>query len=316
MVNKTDVGKRISRLRKNLGYSQAEFAEILDVSPQAVSKWETGLTLPAIEVLLNISWICKTSINNILEGDDYIECDVVGIDRGLLRLNKFLVCPECKKPLKLNTQNLKTLFFECENIHRYYAIDGVVDFKTREIPGEQWSLSYRNYDEYLYEHHRPENPNYKRGLDRDDVIWKEIEKLHPRVILDIACGTGQGIKRQIKRINWPTTVIMVDISHRILKWNKIYYSTEWKNPYVEMVYIACDGANLPVLSDSVDVVFSYGGYESMQAKMPDGFREAFRALKSGGHAIYTKSLVEDHKSENTKKWIDLLLSDANYEEKL
>lgn len=135
MVNKTDVGKRISRLRKNLGYSQAEFAEILDVSPQAVSKWETGLTLPAIEVLLNISWICKTSINNILEGDDYIEYDVVGIDRGLLRLNKFLVCPECKKPLKLNTQNLKTLFFECENIHRYYAIDGVVDFKTREIPG-------------------------------------------------------------------------------------------------------------------------------------------------------------------------------------
>ncbi|WP_274540117.1 methyltransferase domain-containing protein [Clostridium thermosuccinogenes] len=288
----------MSRLRKNLGYSQAEFAEILGVSTQAVSKWETGLTLPDIEVLLNISWICKTSINNILESDDFIEYDA-DIDRSLLRLNKFLICPECKKMLKLNTQNLKTLFFECENKHRYYVIDGVVDFKTREISGEQWSLSYRNYDEYLHEHHCHGNPNNKRGLDRDDAIWKEIEKLRPRLMLDMACGTGQGIKQQIKRINWPTTVIMVDISHRILKWNKAYYSTEWKNPYVEMVYLACDGANLPILSDSVDVVFSYAGYESMQTKMLDGFREAFRVLKNGGHTIYTKSAVEDHESENS-----------------
>ena len=98
MINKIDVGKRISSLRKNLSYSQAEFAEKLSVSTQAVSKWETGLTLPDIDVLLNISWICKTSITNILEGDDFIEYNT-GIDRGLLRLNKFLICPECKKSL-------------------------------------------------------------------------------------------------------------------------------------------------------------------------------------------------------------------------
>ena len=55
MINKYEVGQRISGLRKNLGYSQAEFAERLNVSTQAVSKWETGASLPDVDILLNIS---------------------------------------------------------------------------------------------------------------------------------------------------------------------------------------------------------------------------------------------------------------------
>ncbi len=34
------------------------------------------------------------------------------------------------------------------------------------------------------------------------------------------------------------------------------------------------------------------------------------------HTIYTKSVVEDHESENSKKWISLLLSDLDYNEQL
>ena len=71
MVNKNAVGVRIASLRKREGFSQAEFSALLNVSPQAVSKWETGVCLPDIETLLNLSWIFKTTVNNILEGDDY-----------------------------------------------------------------------------------------------------------------------------------------------------------------------------------------------------------------------------------------------------
>lgn len=42
MINKAEVGKRIASLRSKLGYSQAAFAEKLNISPQAVSKWETA----------------------------------------------------------------------------------------------------------------------------------------------------------------------------------------------------------------------------------------------------------------------------------
>lgn len=307
MLNKMQAGFRIAVLRKKAGFSQAEFSEILGISPQAVSKWETGASLPDIETLLNMSWILKTSINNILEGDDYIE-EMAGVDRGMLFLNKILLCPDCRRKMKLKSVSNNHISYACENGHEYCVVDGVLDFKTREISGEQWSLSYRNYEEYLHEHNWRRNPNYDRGLDEADVIWEAVRERRPKVILDMACGTGQGIKRQIERINWPVTVIMADVSHRILKWNKIYYSTECRNPFVDMVYLACDGARLPIMPESVDMVFSNAGYESMQAKMMAGFREAYRVIKSGGCTVYTKSVVESYGNSNSRKWMELMLS--------
>ncbi len=38
------VGKQISTLRKEKGYTQENLAEILNISPQAVSKWENGVS--------------------------------------------------------------------------------------------------------------------------------------------------------------------------------------------------------------------------------------------------------------------------------
>ena len=89
MINKLEVGKRLCVLRKKENYSQAELSEILQVSPQAVSKWETGISLPDIEILLKLSWLLKTSINSILEGDGYIE-EVPNVNREHIFLNRIL----------------------------------------------------------------------------------------------------------------------------------------------------------------------------------------------------------------------------------
>lgn len=40
----TTIGKRIALLRRKAGYTQDELAEKLNVSPQAVSKWENDLS--------------------------------------------------------------------------------------------------------------------------------------------------------------------------------------------------------------------------------------------------------------------------------
>ena len=187
----------------------------------------------------------------------------------------------------------------------------MVDFGTREIPGEQWSLSYRNYDAYLQEHRLPRNPNYDRGEDNAEILWEALEKQRPAILLDVACGTGQGIKRQLDRICWPTTILMTDISHRILKWNSLYYTAELQNPFVDIVYLACDGADLPLRDGTADCVFSYAGYESMQGKMADGLREAHRVLRGGGCSVYTKSVIAGHDNANSRKWMALLLSAAD-----
>ena len=73
MINKVHFGKRIARLRRGLGLSQMDLAEKLGVTPQAVSKWETGATLPDIELLLELSKLYETPINDMLEESDWIE---------------------------------------------------------------------------------------------------------------------------------------------------------------------------------------------------------------------------------------------------
>ena len=228
------------------------------------------------------------------------------VDPGLCRAADLLRCPVCGEKLTLHTQDNKELSFICENNHCYPVIDGVVDFGTREIPGEMWSLFFKNYNDYLREQQSPGNPRYQQGtVSCREVRWQELKKRRPRVILDIASGTGSGIKYDLQRINWPCLVIMTDLSHRVLKYNKRYFSEELVNPYVDIVYLACDCAALPLADHTVDTVVSTAGFESMQLKMPDGFREGYRILKPGGTAVYNMSLLEDRDSANTQKWLKL-----------
>lgn len=68
MIHKRELGNRISAIRKEVGYTQGRFAEMLGVSTQAVSKWENGQAIPDIEILLTMSKQYGITINEILEG--------------------------------------------------------------------------------------------------------------------------------------------------------------------------------------------------------------------------------------------------------
>lgn len=66
-MNTSIISKYLQFLRKSRNYTQNELAERLDISRQAVSKWETGMTIPDLEVLLKISKLYDITINDILE---------------------------------------------------------------------------------------------------------------------------------------------------------------------------------------------------------------------------------------------------------
>ena len=66
MLDLVKIGEKIQELRQQHGYSQTELANKLYVSHQAVSRWETGKSLPAIETLLILSTLFKTSIDTLL----------------------------------------------------------------------------------------------------------------------------------------------------------------------------------------------------------------------------------------------------------
>jgi transcriptional regulator with XRE-family HTH domain len=63
---KESFGNRLSDLRKKKGWTQEELAKKLNVSPQAVSKWEKDVSLPDVGLLASIASILDTSIDYLL----------------------------------------------------------------------------------------------------------------------------------------------------------------------------------------------------------------------------------------------------------
>ena len=61
---------KLQELRKGKGLSQEEFAELLGVSRQSVSKWESGRGYPEIDKLIYISNYFNTSLDLLLKGND------------------------------------------------------------------------------------------------------------------------------------------------------------------------------------------------------------------------------------------------------
>ncbi|MDE7330824.1 MAG: helix-turn-helix domain-containing protein [Lachnospiraceae bacterium] len=66
-MNINIISKYLQFLRKSHNYTQDDLAKKLDISRQAVSKWETGTAIPDLEVLLKISKLYAITINDILE---------------------------------------------------------------------------------------------------------------------------------------------------------------------------------------------------------------------------------------------------------
>jgi len=111
MLNRFKVANKISSLRKKHGLTGERLAEILEVSPQAVSKWENGRSLPETTMLPALAKLLRCTIDEILmpadgvyfindkienevrkllkkgKGDDLTENDILSVTE--LKLNNF-----------------------------------------------------------------------------------------------------------------------------------------------------------------------------------------------------------------------------------
>lgn len=73
MLNSVKVGNFIMEKRKSLGLTQQQLADKLNVSFQAISKWENGTTYPNIEILRDLAIILEVSVDEILAGSEINE---------------------------------------------------------------------------------------------------------------------------------------------------------------------------------------------------------------------------------------------------
>ena len=93
------IGNYIQNLRKKAGLTQKDLADKLNISFQAVSKWETGESLPDTGILLDLADILGTSVDKLLCGGA-----VVAGERGLMKL-----------------EDVKTGFAHLEDIGRLFG---------------------------------------------------------------------------------------------------------------------------------------------------------------------------------------------------
>ena len=60
---------KLALLRKQHGLTQLELAEKLNVSRQAISRWEVGAAVPSTENLKTLSVLYGVSVDDILNGE-------------------------------------------------------------------------------------------------------------------------------------------------------------------------------------------------------------------------------------------------------
>ena len=92
-VMNMDIADRLQELRKKAGYSQEQVAEMLGLSRQAVSKWESGQGKPEIHNIVKLTEIYNVSADYILLGIE---------NRGTIAVpEKNGLCHEYKKAISI-----------------------------------------------------------------------------------------------------------------------------------------------------------------------------------------------------------------------
>ena len=68
-MDQVKIGKFIAACRKKENLTQLQLAEMLDITDRAVSKWETGKTMPDSAIMLQLCDILKITVNDLLSGE-------------------------------------------------------------------------------------------------------------------------------------------------------------------------------------------------------------------------------------------------------
>ncbi|NLO48672.1 MAG: helix-turn-helix transcriptional regulator [Clostridiales bacterium] len=77
----TSLGKKISDYRKALGMTQDQLAEKMNVSPQAVSKWENDISCPDIALLPKLAALFGITVDALLSVETKKEIELLPEDK-------------------------------------------------------------------------------------------------------------------------------------------------------------------------------------------------------------------------------------------
>jgi transcriptional regulator with XRE-family HTH domain len=140
-MDQVKIGKFIASCRKEQGMTQAALAEKLGITDRAVSKWETGKSLPDSGIMLELCELLNINVNELLSGekimleayDKKAEENLVAMSRELEEKNRQLLKKNLLSVLWLLHQNLRQFRFS-----RILTLNGrssMMTSRTTLLPG-------------------------------------------------------------------------------------------------------------------------------------------------------------------------------------
>lgn len=99
-MDQKKIGEFIAKCRKEKNMTQQELADKLNITKNAVSKWERGLSLMDISLLKQVSGILEISVNELLNGERIEVMEENAIDNTIVKSMDTYVKKDKKKIIR------------------------------------------------------------------------------------------------------------------------------------------------------------------------------------------------------------------------
>lgn len=163
-------GKKIAELRKGKNFTQAELGEHLNVTAQAVSKWENNLSEPDLDSIRKMCKLFGVSVDDFLEltcpedkPKEEIQSEKIKIINGY--------CEKCGKPVSPNEYEITHLHYDEatnrieESVNQHiYCNECLSEIKVKQQEQEKAEINARKEFE-----RNEKTKQFNRGL-----IWGAV----------------------------------------------------------------------------------------------------------------------------------------------
>ncbi|MCL2773871.1 MAG: helix-turn-helix domain-containing protein [Oscillospiraceae bacterium] len=300
------ISEKLKQFRKSRDLTQEQIADIFHVSPQAVSRWETGVSFPDIETLPSIAEFFKVTVDDLL-GVDVIR-NQEKIDEVLTLLKekhkKGLTDDAieiCRNALKEFPNNYK-LLAELAHFLSDKAAATDDDKTKRECQQEAVTINERiletcTDDEIRWEVIQGLALGYS-NLGENEKAKETANKLPPfgisrESIHAIICDGEEGLKIRTKIMMWQADSLAFDLA-------MIGYGNTIKDTQSNIQLVKKAISILEILYENGDYGFynvrlsDYYGYLARHYMTLKEFDNALDCIeKSANYAIACDTLPED-----------------------
>ena len=176
--------QRLKTARKEKGFSQEHLAEILEVSRQSITKWETGTAYPEIKKLLALSVVLDKDLDELLCDELNELTEYEGTSKRMGKSGKQIFDEKSLRKARLNRLICRIM----------RALEGAEFRETIEEDTFHGERDYVIFETSVYESSWGINP----------ITGEEINtfaKMDMKQILDFLARETQKIREQIQQMS-------------------------------------------------------------------------------------------------------------------